>query len=97
MCFPFFITSAKQLKPAGPPIPHTLQLRKWEPREGCGFSSHCSLGAQPPGSWIRGSFRVISLHTRPPSHRNHAFIIPREISTLPRGWGWMPLPASHRG
>lgn len=57
--FPLFHNFCKAVEASRASQPPHLQLRKWEPREGCGFSSHCSLGAQPPGSWIRGSFCVI--------------------------------------
>lgn len=58
-------------------------MRKWQPREGRGFSSHCRL--QDHGIIPCGQIQENSLHTRPPRHRNYVLIIPRETSTLPRG------------
>lgn len=75
------------------PNPHKLQMRKWEPREGRGFPSHCSLR----GSGIMGPVCVV----RP---RKAAFV-PGHPATgtetssfpgksLPAKGGWCHQPAT---
>lgn len=64
--FPLFITSAKQLKPAGPPIPHATAEEVGAQGGGVASPATVALGLSllAPG---RGSFRVISLHTSHPA------------------------------